>query len=82
MPKKRSVDAGMTLLAKELHLRLAMEYGHEVDFVLMAVDSERPHYVDITTNSKDSQLFNVMLSAINDTVRDGRTFVVPKGGNA
>lgn len=82
MPKKHSDDAGMTQLAKELHLRLAMEYGHPVDFVLMAVDNERPHYVDITTNSKDSQLFNVMLSAVNETVRDGKTFVMPKGGNA
>lgn len=82
MPKKHSVDVGMTLLAKELHLRLAMEYGHEVDFVLLAVDNERPHYVDITTNSKDSQLFNVVLSAVNESVRHGQSFVVPKGGNA
>jgi hypothetical protein len=82
MPKKHSDDSGMAQLAKELHLRLAVEYGHPVDFVLMAVDNERPYYVDITTNSKDSQLFNVLLKVVNETRQEGRAFVVPKGGHA
>lgn len=82
--KKHSADSPITQLANEIHLRLAREYGHPVDFVLAAVDRDRPYWVDLATNAQDGPLFNRMLSAIkNDSPSmDSSAFVVPKEGNA
>lgn len=83
MPKKHSDESPITKLAREIHLRLAREYGHPVDFVLAAVDRDRPNWVDIATNSKDSVLFNTMLSAIHEPKRrNSKAFIVSDGGNA
>lgn len=82
MSKKHSDESPVTQLAREIHQRLEREYGHPVAFVLAAVDSDEPMLVDIATNSKDSQLFNTMLSALNNSPGGSNMFVIEKGGHA
>ena len=83
MPKKHSDKSPITQLAKEIHLRLEREYGHPVEFVIAAVNSNHPLWVDIATNSQDGALFHRMLSAIKEApAMDSKTFVIPDGGSA